>query len=127
MATPAPPPLQTEEELRFALSTILTTLDNLERRNAEVAVVKSLSAPNTALLLLALLRDSASGRTTAGVRQLAAVLLRKKLFTLWRGLTLPQQEELKQILLSQLGQEPVKLVGRWRSKRDLIRSVLLLL
>lgn len=96
------------QTLRQILVCILTTMDNGERRQAEIAVVKALRAPNTATLLVQLLRDTET--TSPGARQLSAILLRKKLFSLWRSLQVEHQEELKRILLTQLGAEPVKIV-----------------
>lgn len=101
-------PAPSIDELRSALVTILTTMDNVARREAEVSVVRSLKNPQTLFALVQLLRDV--GNTSAGVRQLSAVLLRKKLFTLWRSLSPELQVEFKSILLQQLGLEPVKIV-----------------
>ncbi|CUG86134.1 Hypothetical protein, putative [Bodo saltans] len=96
------------DSVRNMLMCILTTMDNNERRQAEIAIVKALRSSSTATLLVQLLRDTAT--TSAGARQLSAILLRKKLFSLWRSLSIEHQQELKNILLTQLGAEPVKIV-----------------
>lgn len=98
----------TVEEIHAVLNTILTTLDNNARRNAEVEIAKALRNSQTAVALVGLLRDTVN--VSAGARHLCAVLLRKKLFSLWRSLPLEHQHEFKQILLQQLGLEPVRLV-----------------
>ena len=94
-------------QMQNLLQVILTTLDNSERREAETIVVRSVKNPASAALLVQLIQSDEVG---SGVRHLAAILLRKKLFSLWRALPLENQELLKGILLDRLGKEPVKMV-----------------
>ncbi|KAH9578871.1 Importin-beta [Trypanosoma melophagium] len=95
-------------ELHRMLYAILNSTDNNERRTVEASVVQSLSKPSTLMLLVNVLQDMQGA--TAGVRQLAAVLLRKKVFSLWQALPMESRAELKSILLTQLGAEPVRVV-----------------
>ncbi|KEG15581.1 hypothetical protein DQ04_00031150 [Trypanosoma grayi] len=96
------------EELHRMLHTILHSTDNIERRSVEAAVVRALSTPATLMLLVRVLQDVQG--VAPGVRQLAAVLLRKKVFSLWHAIPAESRVELKSILLAQLGYEPVRVV-----------------
>jgi hypothetical protein len=98
----------TAADYQALLQEMLTTLDNNRRRDVENAIVKSLKTPETAYLLVQLIAEGAT--VDAAIRQLAAVLLRKKILTLWRGLDLPRQAELKAILLAQMAAEANKQV-----------------
>ncbi|PWU96033.1 hypothetical protein C4B63_20g226 [Trypanosoma cruzi] len=96
------------EQLHGMLHTILHSTDNNERRSVESTVVRALKASSNIMLLVRLMQDVQS--VSAGVRQLAAVLLRKKVFSLWRTIPVGSRAELKHVLLAQLGIEPVRVV-----------------
>lgn len=100
----------TAAELAQMLHGILHATDNNERRAIEATVVRSVSQPTNLTLLVHILCNHSGLETSAGVRQLAAVLLRKKIFSLWNSLDQDAKQELRQLLLTQLGNEPVKLV-----------------
>lgn len=90
------------------LHTILSATDNNERRRAEAATTRALHLTPNLMLLVHVVRDVAN--VSAGVRQLAAVLLRKRISSLWQAISTELRVELKGILLQQLGLEPVRVV-----------------
>ncbi|KAH8604995.1 Importin beta N terminal domain [Trypanosoma vivax] len=96
------------QQLQNMLHTILNATDNNERRSVETVVVRALSSPSTLVLLMTVLQDMQA--VSAGVRQLAAVLLRKKIFSLWRSIPPESRSRLKSMLLELLGVEPMRVV-----------------
>jgi importin-4 len=99
--------LYTAEELCAVIGNILHVVDNNERRNSEVELTQALQQHENAGQLVTILCGSLPA-ASAGVRQVAAVLLRKRIFSLWRFLSPEQQQELRQLLLRQLGSETVR-------------------
>ncbi|CCD13103.1 unnamed protein product [Trypanosoma congolense IL3000] len=97
-----------QEQLQCMLHTILHSADNNERRSIEKTVVRSLGTPATLTMLLSIVQNVQG--SSSGVRQLAAVLLRKKVLSLWRAIPQESRGILKGSLLQQLGCEPVKAV-----------------
>ncbi|RNF27530.1 uncharacterized protein Tco025E_00180 [Trypanosoma conorhini] len=96
------------EQLQGMLHTILNSTDNNERRGVESNVVRALSSPSNLMLLVRVVQEVQT--VSAGVRQLAAVLLRKKISSLWSAIPMESRAELKRVLLAQLGFEPVRVV-----------------
>lgn len=90
------------------LQLILHTTDNNERREAESQLILSLSEPSNLFTLMHLVVDAA--QASLGIRHLAAVLLRKRILTLWRAMDEAQRVEMKRLLLEQLGKEESKVV-----------------
>jgi hypothetical protein len=102
---------ETPEDYKALLVEVLTCMDNDARPVYENTVVKSLQSPNTAFLLVQIINEpNIDPVASAGYRQLAAVLLRKRVLSMWRGLEPENQDQLKQILLDQIGTEPIRLV-----------------
>lgn len=97
-----------KELLGDILLRILHSADNNERRSVETQLVSSLSDPSTLVSLMHLLVDVPYA--PLGVRQLAAVLLRKRIYTLWKFMDAATKEETKNLLLDQLGKEESKVV-----------------
>ncbi|EAN80579.1 hypothetical protein, conserved [Trypanosoma brucei brucei TREU927] len=108
MTTAASEGIVSREQLQMMLHVILHSTDNNERRNVEKSVVQLLTTPSTLTLLMVMLRDVQG--SSPGVRQLAAVLLRKKVLSLWRTIPSESRGDFKGALLEQLGCEPVKAV-----------------
>ncbi|ESL08976.1 hypothetical protein TRSC58_03311 [Trypanosoma rangeli SC58] len=95
-------------QLQGMLHTILNSADNNERRSVEATVVRALNTPSNLMLLVRVVQDVQT--VSSGVRQLAAVLLRKKINSLWHVISVESRAELKRLLLAQLGFEPVRVV-----------------
>ena len=98
----APPVESTADYVRL-LDVMLNTPDNAERKTAEAGILHALRDPGTSRFLVDILQDMAGVRP--GIRQLACVLLRKRILTLFRVLSKELQEQLKTILLYQLAVE----------------------
>lgn len=90
------------------LQSILHGTDNNERRAVEAQLISSLSDATTLFSLVHLLMDQVNVPT--GVRHLAAVLLRKRILTLWKALDDSTKVEIKALFLQQLGNEETKVV-----------------
>ncbi|KAG5485251.1 hypothetical protein CUR178_06611 [Leishmania enriettii] len=104
-------PLYTADGLSCIMSNILLVVDNAERRRNEAALTNALRQPPNVGHLVTILCGAPDGTpptTSAGVRQMAAVLLRKRVFSLWRVLTAEQQHQLRQLLLQRLGSETTR-------------------
>lgn len=97
-----------KEQLGAMLLNILHGTDNNERRAIEAQLISSLSDPTNLFSLVHLLMDQ--GNVPTGVRHLAAVLLRKRILTLWKALDEPTKVEIKALFLQQLGNEESKVV-----------------
>ncbi|CAJ1005891.1 hypothetical protein Q4I28_001208 [Leishmania naiffi] len=104
--------LYTADELCTVIENILRVADNAERRCSETELTNALRQPPNVGQLVTILcgtPDGAPPTASAGVRQMAAVLLRKRIFSLWRVLTTEQQRhELRQLLLLRLGNETAR-------------------
>lgn len=102
----------TADEYVQLLTGVLMCMNNDDRRHIENTVVRSLKSPTTAYLLVQIIDapDAIAPEMSAGVRQLAAVLLRKRVLAMWRELPADHQANLKGILLNRMGTEPVRLV-----------------
>ena len=101
------------DALHEHLNTITQTTDNDLRRQLESTLLASLQHASTASLLLQLIQQlNVSAPVHVGVRQLAAVMLRKRIITLHRSLgSQPQaQRDLRSTLLSMLGTESERLI-----------------
>ncbi|CCW71654.1 unnamed protein product [Phytomonas sp. Hart1] len=115
MATPSfkpnLPPLLPDAELAGLLNSILHATEAEERRGAEAAVVLALGNRANLPGLVRLLCGEGEGEgPSAGVRQLAAVLLRKRIFSFWAVLDASERTALKAVVLRRLGEEPVRAV-----------------
>ncbi|KAG5486214.1 hypothetical protein LSCM1_07334 [Leishmania martiniquensis] len=103
--------LFTADELSDIISHVLHLVDNTERRRNEALLTNALRQPPNVGQLVKILcgaLDDTQPAESAGVRQMAAVLLRKRVFSLWRVLTTAQQQELRQLLLQRLGSETAR-------------------
>jgi hypothetical protein len=110
MAATSGPVACSAADFHALFHTILSTMDNQARREAENVIVRSLRTHTTVPFLVQLLQQISSEPHSAGIRQLSAILLRKRIFSLWRNIDVALQTELKGILLCQLGVEPNKMV-----------------
>lgn len=104
--------LYSADELCAVINSILHVVDNTERRNNEAELTRALQQPQNVWQLVTILCGVADGTpltsASAGARQMAAVLLRKRVFSLWRALAPAQQQQLRQLLLQQLGSETAR-------------------
>lgn len=101
------PPPENVEQLHSMLCEFMSNTEKSRRLAVENTIQRCLTRPEFLFMFLQLLRmDPNAPGLRPGARQLAAVLLRKKLLTLWRVLDLEKQAELKSILLDLLGKEP---------------------
>ncbi|KAK7201743.1 HEAT-like repeat [Novymonas esmeraldas] len=103
--------LYTADELCAVITSILHVVDNTERRRSEAELTAALQQPPNVGQLVTIIcggSDGAPSSATAGVRQMAAVLLRKRIFSLWRVLDAAQQQQLRDMLLQQLGSEATR-------------------
>ncbi|KPA74296.1 hypothetical protein ABB37_09291 [Leptomonas pyrrhocoris] len=103
--------LYSADELCTVICSILQGVDNTERRRNEAELTQALQQPQNIGQLVTILCGSADGTPSSasvGARQMAAVLLRKRVFSLWRVLSVEQQQQLRQLLLQQLGNETVR-------------------
>ena len=110
MAATGGPVAQSAADFHSLFHTILSTMDNAARRDAENVIVRSLRDHRTVPFLVQLVQQVTTEPHAAGIRQLSAILLRKRIFSLWRNIDVSLQRELKSILLCQLGVEPNKMV-----------------
>ncbi|CAC9449023.1 conserved hypothetical protein [Leishmania infantum JPCM5] len=104
-------PLYTADELCTIIAKILHGADNAERRRNEAELTTALQQPPNVGHLVTILCGTPDGTpptASAGVRQMAAVLLRKRIFSLWRVLTTEQQHQLRHLLLQRLGDETTR-------------------
>lgn len=90
------------------LHNILHFTDNNDRRGEEGRVMKALQHPANLTQLVHILCNLE--QCSSGTRHLAAVLLRKRIFSLWFSLSAAEQLEVRQLLLQQLGREEVRTV-----------------
>lgn len=93
--------MATMEQLEALLVHFLLP-DNNARKQAEEAIRKLAKDPAIVPKLL----EQVKGSHHAEVRQLAAVLLRKKIAGLWTKLTPEVQESVKTVLLESITKEP---------------------
>lgn len=103
--------LYAADELCAVIHNILHVVDNAERRRSEAELTQALQQPaNVGQLVTILcgLPDGTPSTASAGARQMAAVLLRKRVFSLWRVLSADQQVQLRHLLLQQLGNESTR-------------------
>lgn len=103
--------LYSAEELCGVINNILHVVDNVERRRSEAELTQALQQPPNVGQLVTILcgtPDGTPSTAAAGARQMAAVLLRKRVFSLWRVLSVEEQHQLRQLLLQQLGAETVR-------------------
>ncbi|KPI85399.1 hypothetical protein ABL78_5547 [Leptomonas seymouri] len=103
--------LYSADEICVVINNILHVVDNVERRKSEAELTRALQQPQNVGQLVTVLcgtPDGVSSPAPAGVRQMAAVLLRKRIFSLWRVLSAEQQQQLRQLLLQQLGNETLR-------------------
>ncbi|KAG5510938.1 hypothetical protein JKF63_06439 [Porcisia hertigi] len=101
----------TADELCTVIAHILHVVDNAERRRSEAELTNALQQPPNVGQLVTILCGTPDGTPSTaptGVRQMAAVLLRKRVFSLWRVLTPEQQHQLRQLLLQRLGDETTR-------------------
>lgn len=106
-------PAYTSDQICQWISNILTVIDNNERRATEVQLTTALQNPANLRPLATILCGTGDGQpsvASTGVRQMAAVLLRKRIFTLWRVLSVEEKHQLRHLLLHQLGVEPTRVV-----------------
>ncbi|GET86077.1 hypothetical protein, conserved [Leishmania tarentolae] len=103
--------IYTADELCTVIANILHVTDNAERRRNETELTTALQQPSNVGHLVTILcgtPDGTPSTSSAGVRQMAAVLLRKRIFSLWRALTTVQQHQFRQLLLQRLGDEATR-------------------
>lgn len=93
-----------QDALALMLYNILNLTDNQARREVEASVMSALSDPPTVTHLFRIM-SNLTGQYSDGTRHLAAVLLRKRLFSLWRSLQPAEQAEVRGTLMEQLGKE----------------------
>lgn len=106
-AAPSMPLPTNASEYAQLLNSILVATDNARRKQSECLVVRSLKNVATAGFLVDILQEL---QCSPGIRQLAAVLLRKKVLSFWRALGFDAQQQLKAVLLSLLSTETERLV-----------------
>ena len=99
---------QLEAALLQAVGGPTGLLDADTRKDAEARLAKLLAKPSSGGPLFTVMRGSAH----IAVRQLAGVLLRKKVIAYWNRLSVAHKEELQRALLAQLAAEPERLVRK---------------